>query len=760
LELGLNSDTVANRPVLVLGGDQNGGVQASTMQAVGRDTVAIASSRMLSTTRIARGAGADGESAVAMRRDLTQSRYVVTTFEEAGDGGDFGRMPTDAVGESEIDELLAASSEVNARTQIRVVVAASLILVGVVVVALACSGVFRPLVLGPNEHLLLTVIQNKTGDKTLDGTVMQGLEIALRQSRTLNVFGGEAYRAGLRQIATERDGSTEMAPEQRVAQNVGARAYLYGEIKGTQAPYRISVDVLKADSNDKVESLEETAASRQEIPAAIGRLAQDIRVEMSEDGKAAEGSSVPLEREATASVDALHAYAMGEAAMQGGRAGDALEAYRRAAAFDPKFAQAQMRLSWLYASEKAEVASADAAEMARGAAAKASDKVKLLAQFCYEMNASGDTDRALEVIREYVAQFPADADGKKGLAQVLRAQGNLEDALHAAQQGYGENPFDAETYAEGELAMIQMDHYDSALQLEAQAARVGVAPSGNALTAGYLAGKEDVIAAQVGAIQSALTGVTASSGGPITYAELYRYGLYLDNTGRTEASLELWRTAAARAGSAPELGSTQASLLAQGALDRALMESCTVALELVDEVKGAPKGPAASFNAGMAAALCGDQPYVEKVIVALQQNYPQNTAVTQYYVPQLAAAAEIGVNEPEKALNSLVALEQYDQISLTPYLRGMTNAALGQTAAALLDFQTILDHRGAALALGSNAYPMAEVGVARAHGVNRDKTDSLAAYQRFLRVWGEADQGQPLIVEVLARSSNDKHIRR
>ena len=102
-------------------------------------------------------------------------------------------------------------------------------------------------------------------------------------------------------------------------------------------------------------------------------------------------------------------------------------------------------------------------------------------------------------------------------------------------------------------------------------------------------------------------------------------------------------------------------MLAQGALDRALTESCTVALEMVDEVKSLPKGPVASFNAGMAAALCGDQPYAENTIAALQQSYPQNTAVAQYYVPQLQAAAEIGVNEPEKALDSLIALEQYDR---------------------------------------------------------------------------------------------------
>jgi eukaryotic-like serine/threonine-protein kinase len=755
---GARSVSVMTSPMRGPGGERIS-VEVSAMHFLRHSAIAFADSseEMLTETRSFRSGMAEGgPPAVAMRRDASLVRLAtgVTQFEYDLDEAELGRaLVENKLEENGVQELIAASSEVSARTQKRMVIAAALILAGVVVVALVCSGVFRPLVMGPNDHLLLTVVQNRTGDQTLDGTVMQGLEIALRQSRTLNVLGGEAYRAGLRQVEVEGGRSREMVPEQRVAQDVGARAYLYGEIKGAKAPYRISVDVLKTDSNDKVETLGETAASREEIPAAIGRLAQDIRVEMSEDGRAAERSSVPLEREATGSVDALHAYAVGEVARQSGRTGDALAAYQQAAKADPKFVQAQMRLAWLYSFEKAEVASSNAAEMARGGAAKTSDKVKLLAQFCYEMNASGDYGRALKVIREYVALYPLDVDGMKLLARVLRVQGDLPEALAAAQKGYGENPFDSETYGEAELAMIGLDRYDSALQLEAQAERVGVAPSGNALTAGYLAGREDVVSTQVGAEQSAIEGTTAG-GAPMAYAGLYRYGLYLDNTGRTEAGLELWRTAADSAGKVPEFASTQASMLAQGALDRALMESCTVALELVDEVKGLPKGPVASFNAGMAAALCGDQTYTEKVITELQQSYPQSTAVAQYYVPQLQAAAEIGVNEPEKALGSLIALEEFDQISLTPYLRGMANAALGQMPAAVLDFQTVLAHRGMALTLGNNTYPMAEVGVARAHAVNRDKADGVESYQRFLKLWREADQGQPLTVEALARSKS------
>jgi eukaryotic-like serine/threonine-protein kinase len=682
---------------------------------------------------------------------LAQSASGATQFEYEFDDVDLERPSVATFPDSSDRDLIETSLAVAARTKKLVMGVSVLIIIGVAAVALVQSGLFRPLVLGSKDHLLLTVIQNKTSDKTLDETVMQGVEIALRQSKTLNVLGGEAYQAGLRQIEAE-SGEAASVAGQKVAQKVGARAYLYGEIRESGTAYTISVDVLKTDSNDEVATLEEIAANREEIPAAIGRVAQDIRVEVSEDRKAEIKSSEALQTDATANLDALHAYAMGEAAMQRGRTDDALTAYQEAAKLDPKFVQAQMRLAWLYRSEHAEVASANSAELARTAVVNASERVKLLAQFCYEMNATGDYGRAVEAIRLFVSMYPVDVDGMKGLALALRVQGLLPEALLAAQQGYGEHPFDTETYAEAELAMIGMGRYDNALQLEAQAAKIGVLASGYVLTAGYLDDRENVVEERVSAMQRGAAGTTAAGVASTSFAQLYGYGVYLDNTGRMAAGSELWKTGAARAGAVPELASAQASMLAQGALDRALAESCTVALAMVNGLKSLPKGPVASFNAGMAAALCGDEPYAEKTIAALRQSYPKSTAVVQYYVPQLQAAAELGINEPAKALQSLIALGQFDGISLTPYLRGMAHAALGQMPLALQDFQAVLAHRGSAFLLGGNVYPMAELGVARTYAASHDQTNSVLAYRKFLMLWAEADRGQPLMAEALARS--------
>ena len=123
------------------------------------------------------------------------------------------------------------------------------------------------------------------------------------------------------------------------------------------------MDVLDTESNDKMVSLRQTAASREQIPEAISRLAVAV-ISRREKAKHVAQANVPLEREATANLDALHAYALAEIAMQRGgglRMFSPHSSNRRLPFCNLKFAQAQMRLAWLYRDEFAEVAAADAA---------------------------------------------------------------------------------------------------------------------------------------------------------------------------------------------------------------------------------------------------------------------------------------------------------------------------------------------------------------------------------------------------------------
>jgi serine/threonine-protein kinase len=125
--------------------------------------------------------------------------------------------------------------------------------------------------------------------------------------------------------------------------------------------------------------------------------------------------------------------------------------------------------------------------------------------------------------------------------------------------------------------------------------------------------------------------------------------------------------------------------------------------------------------------------------------------VADYYVADLQAAMALSANDAKAALADLAAAAPYDDVSLTPYLRGLAHLASGEARLAVADFQMIVDHRGAAFIGGSNVYPMAQIGLARAYGALGDQANSKVAYRRFAALWRAGDQGQALLSEALAK---------
>jgi eukaryotic-like serine/threonine-protein kinase len=136
----------------------------------------------------------------------------------------------------------------------------------------------------------------------------------------------------------------------------------------------------------------------------------------------------------------------------------------------------------------------------------------------------------------------------------------------------------------------------------------------------------------------------------------------------------------------------------------------------------------------------------------MQHAYPQSNVVTQLYVPLLQATAQLGINEPMRALEQLSTLSANDAIPIAPYVRGMAHAALGDAQNAILDFQAVQAHRGAAQLWGGPVYAMTEIEIARAYALVHDRQSSLASYEKLLSAWKEADREQPLLVEASAKA--------
>lgn len=144
------------------------------------------------------------------------------------------------------------------------------------------GGRFGQMVLSPKDAVLLTTIQNRTGEAWLDGAMMEGLELQLTQSPMLTVRTQSTYWAGVRQILAE-DGAVEKEVlARRAAQAVRAKAYLFGEVRKEGGRYIVNVDLLDAQSNDRLASVVETADGREGIVPAIDRIATEMRSKMGE----------------------------------------------------------------------------------------------------------------------------------------------------------------------------------------------------------------------------------------------------------------------------------------------------------------------------------------------------------------------------------------------------------------------------------------------------------------------------------------------
>jgi Flp pilus assembly protein TadD len=79
------------------------------------------------------------------------------------------------------------------------------------------------------------------------------------------------------------------------------------------------------------------------------------------------------------------------------------------------------------------------------------------------------------------------------------------------------------------------------------------------------------------------------------------------------------------------------------------------------------------------------------------------------------------------------------------YIRGQAYPAAGQGAAAVAEFQKILDHRGLVQNCPTGA--LTHLGLARAYLLQGDTAKARAAYQDFFTLWKGADPDIPILTE-------------
>ncbi len=590
------------------------------------------------------------------------------------------------------------------------------------------SGGFARVVLGPEDSVLLTAIQNKTGDPSLDGAAMEGLEIQLAQS-PLRWRAQEAFRSGIRQVSSADHVDARGVSARAAALRLGARAYVFGEMTGAGGSYTIRVEVLDASSNDRLASLSETAAGKREVARAIDRLAIGLRQRLGEDAASIAQHQTTLEAQATANTEALSAFAGAEEARGSGHVAAAIDLYGRALREAPGFALAGAQLAWTYEGQFAEVAAADAARRAKLSAAQAGDRVRTMTEVAAAALDAGDYGAAGAASRRLIGAYPKDTAGMLLLARVMRLQGHMTESLLSAEEAYRREPTSGEAYREAGRALLGLNRFDEALHLADVARQAGSVDDSWRGAAMSLGGRKDG-AGPKGAKEAAEFSLPAMADG----------ALALDNAGDLEAGGRAWHAAAQASKSAAGLSSAGAEMLARGALDRALAGRCGAAIGFAEEATALPYGKTASFEAGLAQALCGGSGRAAQAMERLQRGAGLHSWAADFYVPVLRGGMAIAAKDGLRAQEALSSVHQMrDEPPLASYLLGLAHVATHHEELAVGDFTGITTHRGYAFVTGTMAYPMAEIALGRAEAATRHPAESAVAYRRFLAVWTSPD---------------------
>ncbi len=155
-------------------------------------------------------------------------------------------------------------------------------------------------------------------------------------------------------------------------------------------------------------------------------------------------------------------------------------------------------------------------------------------------------------------------------------------------------------------------------------------------------------------------------------------------------------------------------------------------------------------------ARAGDAARAESLANETAKTYPSDTAIREYYLPQVRAEIAMDRNDPGKAIEFLQPAEKYDLVGglRIPYKRGQAYLLEHKGTEAAAEFQKLLDHRGA---VGNSIEGvLAHLQLGRAYAQAGDAAKARTAYQDFFALWKDADPGIPILQQAKAEYSKLK----
>ena len=589
----------------------------------------------------------------------------------------------------------------------------------------------------PREPLLLADFANTTGEAVFDGALKDALEIQLQQSPYVKVLPASQVRSALQLMERSPNEPLTPAVARDLCERLGVKAILLGSIAPLSSAYVITLEAQACRTGDALARDQAQAASKTDVLATVGAAAARIRERLGESIGSIQKFNVPAPNATTPSLEALKAYSMGIATRL--KTGDvqAIPFFEHALELDPNFALAAARLGAIYTNLRDLDQAQTYMKRAFARSESLSEPERLFIRSHYHYIVTGRLDDVVAAYRLWIATYPDDWVPHNNLSTTYARLNQTEQALEEGRAAVTLGPNSVVAYQQLARALFALDRLTDVKDVIKDAAAKGLDSSVLRQFAFNLA----FINRDNGAMQEHLGAAASRPDGYLVVTEAARAAVA---TGDIDGSRALYARAVAAARAA-RINDFAGSLIAEQALNEALIGNLEGARAGLQAANAVSRGPETTWTASLAAAFSGRAAAAADLAKAYQDIQPPAPDVVNAMVPMLRAAIAVSSHDGAGALALLNAASPFEAVAgpWLPYLRGLANDVTHDYGQAARQFRSVIAHPGnQPTAL---VHSLARLQLARAAREAGDVAQAQEAYADFTVAFRNASPRHPLL---------------
>ena len=586
------------------------------------------------------------------------------------------------------------------------------------------------------DQLILADFTNQTGDAVFDSTLKEALAIQLEQSPVLQLVSDAELHNNLQYLG--QSGAQKITPElaQQLGQRLGVKAYLAGTIANLGPSYVISINAVNCATGEVFAREQETASDKTSVLQAVSKAATAMRARLGESMASIQKLSTPYTNVTTTSLQAFHAFSLGEEEHRMGRDfPQASSFYQEALRLDPSFAMAYARLGVAYGNQGAITKAIEYLKKAYDLRERVTERERMYIEAQYALQ-QYDLPKALQSYKLFVATYPRDAAAWNNLANAYQIVGDFEQSAAGFAKTWEIAKWN--NVAANNLAgtLIGIDKVKEGERYLKEAVEQGGSDDGNyhsnAMVDDFVSGRPEW--------DKHLQWAAARPDG--FTVEAAAASIYFSQ-GRMHEADQHWEHAGQRA-EQQHLPDAAGGIFAVKALHDALVSNCSAARDSVHRALALDRSTATVPDATLAQALCGETGPAVKEMERLAAESPNNTLANEIYLPEVKAAAALLQHHPEQVAALLSPAAPYLLVSKVPHLLGRASLEMKNAPQAITDFEPGIRYRALSLGEGSfgagqvSDYALCLLGTARAQ-TQTDRAAATRSYEQLLQLWKNAD---------------------